>query len=73
MAVHALLSQSPSALVAATLDDALCVEERPNVPGTTDERPNWSLALPKTLEEIEADPLVYKVAKAVRRGGPAQA
>jgi 4-alpha-glucanotransferase len=73
VAVHALLSQAPSALVAATLDDALCVEERPNVPGTTDERPNWSLALPKTLEEIEADPLVDKVAKAVRRGGRAQA
>ena len=26
--------------------DAIGVEERPNMPGTVDEWPNWSLALP---------------------------
>ena len=65
VAVHRLLAESPSAVVAATLDDALCVEERPNVPGTTDERPNWSLALPKALEDIEVDPAVAAVAAAL--------
>ena len=62
---HALLAEAPSAIISATLDDALMVEERPNVPGTTDERPNWSLALPKTIEEIERDPLVAQVAEAL--------
>jgi 4-alpha-glucanotransferase len=69
---HAFLAQAPSAIVTATLDDALLVEERPNVPGTTDERPNWSLALPKPLEDIEADGLVAQVADALKqnRSGP---
>lgn len=65
---HELLGQAPSVLVTATLEDALAVEERPNVPGTTTERPNWSIALPKTLEEIEADERVRAVAAALARG-----
>ncbi len=44
-------------MIVATLEDALGVAERPNLPGTTaDRRPNWSLALPITIEEIERDP-----------------
>ncbi len=62
---YRVLAEAPSAVLAATLDDALCVEERPNVPGTTDERPNWSLALPKPLEDIEVDPTVAAVAAAL--------
>ena len=56
---------APSAVVAGTLDDALEVKERPNMPGTVDEWPNWSLALPKPLEEIERDPVVLAVAAAL--------
>jgi len=63
---HLLLAEAPSAIVTATLDDALAVQERPNVPGTTDERPNWCLALPKPLEDLEADPLALHVAGALR-------
>lgn len=55
-ATHRLLAESPSMLVTATLEDALAVEERPNYPGTTTERPNWSLALPVPLEELETHP-----------------
>ncbi|MFP5376547.1 MAG: 4-alpha-glucanotransferase [Acidimicrobiia bacterium] len=64
---HRLLAEAPSMVVAATLDDALGVEERPNLPGTTAERPNWRLALPLPLEEVEADPGVAAVAEAVGR------
>lgn len=65
--VHTLLAQAPSLLVAATLDDALGVERRPNIPGTTAEvRPNWCLALPKTLEEIALDPVVAAVGRALQ-------
>jgi 4-alpha-glucanotransferase len=68
--VHRLLAESSSALVAATLDDALKAERRPNLPGTTVQRPNWRIPLPKTLEEIEADPLVLEIAKVLdRRSG----
>jgi 4-alpha-glucanotransferase len=64
--VHGLLARAPSVAVSATLEDALAVEERPNIPSTGPERPNWSLALPKTLEEIRTDPQVRKVAAAIQ-------
>jgi 4-alpha-glucanotransferase len=50
------LAGAPSALLAATLEDAFGVTERPNLPGTVSEHPNWSLALPYTLEEIDDHP-----------------
>ncbi len=65
--VYRLLGDAPCALVTATLDDALTVEERPNVPGTVDEWPNWRLALPAPLEDLEHAPLAQSIA-ALRRG-----
>ncbi|MDQ3756699.1 MAG: 4-alpha-glucanotransferase [Actinomycetota bacterium] len=62
------LADVESMVVTATLEDVLLVKERPNVPGTTDERPNWSVPLPKSLEEIEADPLVAEVARRLDAG-----
>lgn len=64
------LARSPAMVVAATLDDVLLATERPNVPGTTTERPNWSVPLPKSLEEIEGDPLVAEVARRLAAGRP---
>jgi 4-alpha-glucanotransferase len=61
-ALHAFLAGTPAMLVAATLEDALQVRERPNLPGTTTERPNWSLPLPDTLEELAGDPRVRRLA-----------
>ena len=69
VAAHARLAKAPSMIVTATLDDALCIPERPNLPGTTSERPNWSLALTSTLEELMVDPLVVNVADALHRPG----
>ena len=59
------LARAPSRVLMATLDDALGVAERPNMPGTTDQWPNWSLALPTPLEDVEADPTVAAVAEAL--------
>jgi 4-alpha-glucanotransferase len=62
------LSQAPSKIVSATLEDALAVEERPNMPGATAERwPNWSIALPKSQEELEQHQLTREVAQALKR------
>ncbi len=69
VAAHRRLAEAPSALVAATLEDALGVPDRPNLPGTTIERPNWLLALPEPLEAIEGHPLVRAVAKTLVGGG----
>jgi 4-alpha-glucanotransferase len=66
-AAHRALAAAPSRLVTATLEDAVGVPERPNRPGTTTEWPNWSLALPLSLEELEADPRPARLAAALRR------
>jgi 4-alpha-glucanotransferase len=65
--VHRLLAESNSALVAASLEDALAVRRRPNLPGTTVERPNWSLPLPLALEDLVRDPGVEEVATVLDR------
>ncbi|HKX70817.1 MAG TPA: 4-alpha-glucanotransferase, partial [Acidimicrobiales bacterium] len=67
VALHARLAAAPSELVAATLEDALALRQRPNLPGTTDQRPNWSLTLPVPLDDALADPLVTRVVEALRR------
>lgn len=63
--VHRALGAAPSAVVTATLEDALQVEGRPNMPGTVDQWPNWSVALPMPLEDFERDPIVLQVAGAL--------
>jgi 4-alpha-glucanotransferase len=64
---YRLLASAPSMILTATLDDAAVVEERPNVPGTVEERPNWSIALPVPLEDLEQSPTAAAVAEALRR------
>ena len=66
-ATHRALARSPSRVLLATLDDAVAVAERPNVPGTVREWPNWSLALPQPLEDIEA----MELPRRLRRSWPA--
>lgn len=64
---YRLLARAPSMILTATFEDALGVEERPNQPGTTDERPNWSLALPLPLEAIESHDGPRRIAEALSR------
>jgi len=66
-ATYQALSDAPCMLLTAGLDDALGVQERPNMPGTLDEWPNWRIALPLPLEEIETDPRPRAVAAALDR------
>jgi 4-alpha-glucanotransferase len=68
--IHRMLADSPSLVLTATLDDALKVEERPNMPGTTDQWPNWRLALPQPLEEIEQRELPQQIAGVLSRREP---
>jgi 4-alpha-glucanotransferase len=68
VAVHRRLGRAPSALAVATLEDVLGVAERPNVPGTTDERPNWSMALPVPVEDLPDHELAGRVLGALAEG-----
>lgn len=55
------LATSPPAIVMGSIEDALEVEERHNLPGSMGPW-NWSTALPTSLEEILAHPRVQRLA-----------
>jgi 4-alpha-glucanotransferase len=69
VAAYRALSRARSRIVLAQLEDALGVEERPNVPGTTTEFPNWRLALPQSRDEIERSRGARRIATVMRRAG----
>jgi len=66
-AAHRLLSRSPSLVLLATLEDAMACVERPNMPGTTEQWPNWSLGLPGGLEALQTAELPRRIAQTLRR------
>ena len=72
VAAYTELARGRPRIVLASLEDALGVSERPNVPGTTSEFPNWRLALPASLDKIEADEGVNRVADAMTAGRKAR-
>lgn len=62
---YELLAQAPSAIIAATLEDALAIQLRPNLPGAPER--SWSMALSEPLEQILSHPLVHAIAERLRR------
>jgi 4-alpha-glucanotransferase len=66
--VHRRLGAGTSAVVLATLEDATATHPRPNIPGTTDQRANWSQALPVAVDELDESPMVCAVVEALRAG-----
>jgi 4-alpha-glucanotransferase len=69
-AMHAALAASPARLIAASFYDALGELRQPNMPGTTDQYPNWRIPLPASLEEIQSDPRVQAIARFLAAGRP---
>lgn len=65
---YRLLSEAPSRVLTVTLDDVAVVAERPNMPGTVDQWPNWSLALPVPIEDLEASALPVEIAAEMNSG-----
>ncbi len=63
---YALLARTPSAVVAATLEDAAASAARPNMPGTVTEWPNWSQPLPVPIERLSTSPLGAAIARVLR-------
>jgi 4-alpha-glucanotransferase len=62
------LAEAPSRIVTATLEDAQAMCERPNMPGTIDQWPNWSLVLPQDIETMMEAELPRRIAEALGRG-----
>lgn len=61
------LAKSPSRIVTATLEDAQAMPERPNMPGTFRQWPNWSLVLPQDIESMLEAELPRRIAAALGR------
>ncbi len=57
------MAASPSAVLVANLEDMAAMEQRPNMPGTIDQWPNWSIPMPEPLERIEAAQLPRTIAE----------
>jgi len=54
-AVFALLATTPARALVAPLDDVIGMIEQTNLPGTTDQHPNWQRKLARPVEALRAD------------------
>jgi 4-alpha-glucanotransferase len=70
VAMHEFLAKTPCRFVTASLYDVLGEVRQPNLPGTTDQYPNWRMPLAASLEEIAADPRVRKIAEVLSAPRP---
>jgi len=71
-AMHAALAASPARLITASLYDVLGETRQPNLPGTTDQYPNWRLPLPLSREEIQEHPGVRATARLLAAARPSR-
>ncbi|SNS67870.1 4-alpha-glucanotransferase [Asanoa hainanensis] len=69
-AMHAALAASPARLITASLYDVLGETRQPNLPGTTDQYPNWRLPLPLSREEIQEHPGARATARLLAAARP---
>ncbi|HEY0805037.1 MAG TPA: 4-alpha-glucanotransferase, partial [Pseudonocardiaceae bacterium] len=70
VALHALLASAASRLVLTSPLDVMGEMRQPNLPGTTDEYPNWRLRMPGKLDDFFANPHVKTVVAALRAARP---
>ena len=61
------LAQAPSAIVMASMEAACVTAERPNMPSAAGKYPNWSLALPLPLEDLESSEFPRRLAQILNR------
>lgn len=67
--MHAHLAKTRARLVALQIEDILGIADQPNLPGTTDEYPNWRRRLPVDSADLAKDPRVAHAAAIMRREG----
>lgn len=69
-AVHAYVAAAPSRVMMVQLEDALGVREQANLPGTTEEHPNWRRKLPVALDDMASAPGIEALAGTLARLRP---
>jgi len=68
--LHRLIARSPSRLFAVAAEDLFGAVEQVNVPGTTEQHPNWQRRLPVSIEAMADYPLFRAVTAAMREERP---
>jgi len=63
------LADTPSRLLVISMEDALGMRNQVNLPGTTNEHPNWRQRLPVSLEDLENQPALRSTADIMRSAG----
>ena len=66
-AIHGYLARSPAKVLIVQLEDVIGQRDQVNLPGTTDEYPNWKLRLSQDLEQLGDDPRLHDLARVLRR------
>jgi 4-alpha-glucanotransferase len=61
LAMHELLARTPCRLVLASPYDVLGEVRQPNLPGTSDQYPNWRIPLPMTVDDLRTDKRIRHV------------
>ena len=65
------VGQAPCPLTVVPFEDLIGLEDQPNLPGTTDEHPNWRRRMPDTTEALLARPEVVLRTTILSSEGPA--
>jgi 4-alpha-glucanotransferase len=69
VAMHEFLARTPCRFIAGSLYDVLGELAQPNLPGTTDEYPNWRMPLRSSVEDIVEDPRMRRIAAVLSERG----
>jgi 4-alpha-glucanotransferase len=70
LAAHRFLARSPARIVMMQVDDALAETLPVNVPGTTEQYPNWRRKLGLDLDQITGDPRFVALCAVLRAERP---
>ncbi|MEZ5818756.1 MAG: 4-alpha-glucanotransferase [Hyphomicrobiaceae bacterium] len=70
VAIHRFVARTPCRLVAAQLEDLLGSPDCLNIPGTTDEHPNWRRKIPIEIEDMAGLPLLRAICGALKEERP---
>src|SRR5690606_38485845 len=69
-AVHRFIARTPARLLMVQLEDLLDLLEQANLPGTSDEHPNWRRRLPCTIDALFRQPHAKRIVAAVNQERP---
>ncbi|HKU70108.1 MAG TPA: 4-alpha-glucanotransferase, partial [Burkholderiales bacterium] len=70
LAIQAFLARTPARLQSVQLEDVFGIADQTNLPGSTEEHPNWRRKLPIPLERMQEDARMTSLAATLSRERP---